>query len=426
MITRIKGTYDLFDTKALESLTHILRESVTRNGYQEVITPILEPLELFIRSLGDQTDVVSKEMYRAVGSAAGVQHEASAEVALRPELTASIMRAVVQEPPTRLPLKLFSIGPCFRYERPQKGRLRQFTQASIEVIGSLSIAQDALFIRMLDTLFMELLSGGYVLVINFLGTPADRTAHRTALVQFLQTHEQQLCATCQTRMHTNPLRVFDCKNPDCQKLYEQAPVITNYLGADSRTRWTTLQELLHDLGVSYIIQPKLVRGLDYYTDTVFEFVATDGLGAQNTFCGGGRYERLALELGAREDLPSLGAGIGIERLLMLVQDRQQGKPATSERAGTCVIPLSTEQKPLALHVTVYLLQHGMMCDTLLDDQSIKSMFKYADARAFRFAIILGEQEQIDGTATVKDLLTGNQTAVKQADLVKYLQEQAAY
>ena len=315
MITRVKGTYDLFDTTALRKLIHDVSTHVERMGYTEIITPLLEPLELFVRSLGDQTDVVSKEMYLAVGSAAGQQHEKSEHVALRPELTASIMRAVVQNPPARFPLKLFSIGPCFRYERPQKGRLRQFTQASIEIIGTHSIAQDALFLRMLDTLFSQLLDGGYVLALNFLGTTQDRAAHRTALVDFLTKQSTRLCATCHARTHTNPLRVFDCKNPDCREAYKLAPVVTSYLSPDSQARWTTLQDLLLDLGVSYVVQPQLVRGLDYYTDTVFEFIATDGLGSQNTFCGGGRYEKLALQLGAKEDLLCLGAGIGIERVL---------------------------------------------------------------------------------------------------------------
>ena len=419
MITRIKGTQDFLDLGLYSWVVDRLKKHFTTYHFTEIATPLIEPLELFVRSLGTETDVVSKEMYQVV-----TEHESSSEkICLRPEITASIMRAFVNAGIQQTPWKVFSIGPAFRHERPQKGRYRQFHQISIEAIGSSAVAQDALFITMLDNLFKNVLQlQGYALLINYLGTREDRLEHKAQLKAFLTQHRSALCELCQKRMETNILRVFDCKQQPCQELYKNAPKIIDVLSEQSQLEWQLLKDTLEELSVSFSVKPTLVRGLDYYNKTVFEFVSVDagGLGSQNTFCGGGRYDSLATQIGASHDYPSIGAAIGIERLLMLLQAQQLLVPVDQLPALTVVIPFAAAQTKLGLQIVEMLHAHNRCADILLEGGSIKSMFKTADRLKARHVVLLGDKEQAEGTATIKNMMTGLEVYVPQRDILSHL------
>lgn len=409
MIPKVKGTQDFLNLDLYNFVLNVIRKHLGQNNFIEIGTPILEPTELYKRSLGLQTDVVTKEMY-TLGQ--------EGELCLRPEVTASIVRAFVENNIQQIPWKVFEHAACFRHERPQKGRFREFHQISIEIIGSSAISQDALFIHMLDVLFRQKLKlNSYALHLNYLGTIEDRINHKKALVSFLEQHQQSICKTCQERTSTNPLRVFDCKSEECQKIYQAAPKITDYLSETSQQEWTTLKKLLDLLSVTYIENPKLVRGLDYYNKTVFEFVSLS-LGAQNAFCGGGRYDSLVKEIGGNQDQGCIGVGIGVERLLMLLEPLQQALALPQQPALVVVIPFEPAQEALALLIADNLLSHDKCVDVILDESSIKSKMRKANKMGAHWAIILGQQELEQKTAIIKNMITGQEKMVAQIDLAK--------
>jgi histidyl-tRNA synthetase len=280
MIPRVKGTQDFLDLSLFRFVINQFQKHADRYRFHEIATPIIEQVELFKRSLGLFTDVVSKEMFLIEGHQG---QESNEQLCLRPEATAPTMRAFIESQPLT-PWKVFSYGPMFRYERPQKGRYRQFHQINCEIIGASSISNDALFITMLDRFFHETLNlNSYALHINFLGSYEDRAAYTAILANYVGSLSG-ICATCQQRKEKNILRVFDCKNPECQKLYAKAPAMIDHLSQESRAEWQELQDQLSLLSVTFAVNPRLVRGLDYYNKTVFEF-SSDSLGAQNAFDG---------------------------------------------------------------------------------------------------------------------------------------------
>lgn len=413
MISRIKGTQDLLDLTVLNFLLSIIKKHLEEYNFSEISTPILEPLELFKRSLGLETDVITKQMYTL---ATGPEEEL---IALRPEGTASVMRAFLNNHVETVPWKVFCFGPMFRHERPQKGRLREFHQVTIEIIGSRSVYQDAHFIKMLDRLFYEKLElDTYALAINFLGCRADRAQYREKLYKFLETTVAQLCPTCVIRKEKNIMRIFDCKSEICQRLYKNAPYIADNLCATCAQEWQTLKDNLEQLSVSFSYIPTLVRGLDYYSKTVFEFISPD-LGAQSTFCGGGRYENLATELGATRDYPSIGAAIGIERMLLLLQHKADLVPVEKPRLHV-IVPLTQEQHALALLLADELQAQGLCVDILLEGDSVKSMMRKANKMGARFVMLLGPDEQAQRTVTVKNMVSGEEHTVSQTELVNFL------
>lgn len=283
MFQRIKGTHDILDMTLYNFVITKAKEHLSHYHFTEIITPILEPAELFKRSLGVATDVVSKEMYLV-----NTGHESEEAICLRPEATASTMRAYYNNNVQEQPWKVFTWGPMFRHERPQKGRFRQFFQISLEMLNAQPISNDVQLITMLDRFFSEVLKlDSYALLLNFLGCQEDRKRHKQKLIEFLEQHNATICTTCHERKDKNTLRIFDCKNPMCQELYRQAPQVTDMLCENCAQEWQLLKNTLHQLSISYSHVPQLVRGLDYYTKTVFEFVSLE-LGAQSTFCGGGR------------------------------------------------------------------------------------------------------------------------------------------
>jgi histidyl-tRNA synthetase len=413
MIQRIKGTQDFLDLTLFNYLLTKAHKHLELYNFKEIATPILEPLDLFKRSLGLETDVVTKEMFVIKG-------DDEDQICLRPEVTASIARAFLEHGGITTPWKVYTWGPMFRHERPQKGRYRQFHQISIEVIGSQSIDQDAQFLKMLDRFFHEdLRLNTYALLINFLGCAADRVKYREKLRAFVEKLGTSVCSTCMIRKDKNVMRVVDCKNPSCQELYKKVPQITDSLCEICAGEWQRLRDVLELLSVSYSVMPTLVRGLDYYDKTVFEFVSAE-LGAQNTFCGGGRYNTLMGQLGAKEEQPSLGASIGIERVMLLLEASKNGLPVSVQPPLTVVVSFTPEQHALALLIADELQAKGYCTDVLLEGDSIKSMMRRANKMGAKYALLLGPDEQQSKMVTVKNMMTGAEEKVAQKEVASRL------
>lgn len=415
MIQHIKGTQDWLDLCLFNFVIDQATRHLTGYNFTQIRTPILEPTELFKRSLGVATDVVGKEMF-IIKTVANDD-----TMCLRPEATASTMRAFLESGIQETPWKVFSWGPMFRYERPQKGRYREFHQITIENIGVESVSNDAQFIKMLDRFFYEKLKlDNYALMINFLGSYEDRARYKDILKKFLYSDAAaNICDTCKDRRDANTLRVFDCKNPVCQEIYQSAPKMIDHLSEESQQEWQTLQQHLELLSVSFAINPKLVRGLDYYNKTVFEFVSND-LGAQNTFCGGGRYDALATELGAKNNIPSIGAAMGLERVLLLLETRKDTLPLPQPAKLIVVVPMTEQQKMLALLIADELHAHDMCVEVLLDGGSMKSMMRKANKLGAAFAVIIGEDEQATHEVMLKNMLKSTEERIKQTALIDAL------
>lgn len=416
MISRVKGTQDFLDLSLWQALIERTKKHLELYAFLPIATPLIEYTSLFERSLGEHTDVISKEMFLIKGK----NDEADGLICLRPEATASTVRAFVENGIQATPWKVFTWGPMFRYERPQKGRFRQFHQISIEVIGSSAPEQDVECIVMLDRLFHEQFKlDSYALLVNYLGCAQDRAEHKKELIAFLEKHVDELCDFCKERMHKNPLRVFDCKTPSCQKLYEKAPMITDYLCSACKAEWQQVQQGLALMGVTYSHKPTLVRGLDYYNKTVFEFVSAN-LGAQSAFCGGGRYDQLVSQIGGKQDQPSIGAAIGIERLMLLLEPIKDRLGLPTPPALHMIMPMQPEQQPMALLLADHLRAHGLCADICLDESSIKGMMKQANRAKAAYALIIGSDEQASHTVMVKNMLTGVQEKIAQVKIVEYL------
>lgn len=416
MITRVKGTHDFLDLTLFNFVVNQAKEHLTTYHFSEIKTPVLEPLDLFKRSLGVYTDVVSKEMFL-------IQGQKDEQICLRPEATASTVRAFVESGMQHTPWKVFSHGPMYRHERPQKGRFREFHQISVEAIGSESVAQDVQLIKMLDRFFHEKLNlNNYALLINFLGCFEDRVMYRALLKDFLDSPRAELiCETCMERKDKNIMRVFDCKNISCQRLYMDAPFLANNLCDSCDQEWGQLQEQLHLLSVSYVVKPTLVRGLDYYNKTVFEFTS-DNLGAQSAFCGGGRYDQLVGQLSGKQDQPSVGAAMGIERLILLLEPARDTLPLPQPSALHLILPMAQEQMTLALLLADTLQASNICTDIMMEGGSIKNMMRKANKLAAAYVLILGGQEQADKTVTVKNMVTGAEECIAQIELVGYLKK----
>jgi histidyl-tRNA synthetase len=385
----------------------VVRRVMARYGYQYIVTPVVEPTQLFVRGLGEVTDIVEKEMYSFTDSMNGDK------LTLRPEATAGIVRAVVEHNALyNGPLRIWTAGPMFRHERPQKGRYRQFHQLDCEALGFPGPDVDVELILMGRALWRELgLVQGehYRLEINTLGDPQERQAHRAALVAHFEKHADRLDAEAKQRLHTNPLRILDTKNPALQDIMEAAPKLLDFLGEETRSHFDGLCRALEAAGQPYTINPRLVRGMDYYNRTVFEWT-TDKLGSQGTICGGGRYDGLIGQMGGKP-APAIGFGLGIERLLLLLdQLGLQGPHAAPD--AYCVLPgeaawLRAVPVVEALRAAgVDVLAHG-------GGGSFKNQLKKADASGARYALIFGDDEIARGVVTVKALRDAGAPQVQQ-------------
>ena len=370
---------------------------MARHGYQHLLTPIVEPTPLFVRGIGEATDIVEKEMYSWKDAMNGDA------LTLRPEITAGIVRAMIEHNALyNGPLRVWSIGPVFRHERPQKGRYRQFYQLDVEALGFAGPDVDAELILMLRSLWqaLGLQIGNHVrLELNSLGQPTERAAHRAALVAYFTQHADQLDEDGKRRLHTNPLRILDTKNPAMQALVEAAPKLADHLGEASRAHLAAVCAVLDAAGLPYRINPRLVRGLDYYNLTVFEWV-TDQLGSQGTVCGGGRYDGLFEQLGGKPT-PAIGFGLGIERLLLLLQEI--GVPVPGANPDVYAVLPDAAALPQAMVVLDALRAAGLSVQMHAGGGSLKAQFKKADASGARHALVFGADELAQGQVAVKPL-----------------------
>jgi len=399
-LSAVKGMNDIFAPESAhwEWLESKVRNLMARYAYRNVRTPIVEPTGLFVRGLGEVTDIVEKEMYSFEDRLNGEQ------LTLRPEATAGVVRAVIEH--NQLydgPKRLYYMGPMFRHERPQRGRYRQFHQIGAEALGFAGPDVDAELIVMAVDLWAELGLSDVTLEINSLGQPAERQAHRRALIAYLEQHQDQLDEDAKRRLHSNPLRILDTKNPAMQALVEAAPKLMDYLGAESLAHFNALRELLDAQGIAYRINPRLVRGMDYYNLSVFEFVTTS-LGAQGTVCAGGRYDGLIAQIGGKP-APAVGWALGVERILELLK-AQSLLPAAPVADCYAIVPQAQGQAQI-MQALRALRQAGVSVQMHAggpDGQgSMKSQFKKADASGARYALIFGENELAAGQVSVKPL-----------------------
>lgn len=387
-----------------------VRTVLRRYGYQNLLTPIVEPTALFVRGLGEVTDIVEKEMYSFTDSMNGDR------LTLRPEATAGIVRAMIEHNALyNGPLRVWTMGPMFRHERPQKGRYRQFHQLDVEALGLAGPDVDAEMILVARALWRELglVEGQHVrLELNSLGQPDERRAHRAALVAYFEQHAAALDEDSQRRLHSNPLRILDSKNPSMQPLVEAAPKLMDFLGEASLAHFAAVRATLDAVGLAYRVNPRLVRGMDYYNLTVFEWV-TDQLGSQGTVCGGGRYDGLIEQLGGK-GAPAVGFGLGIERLLLLIQELKLPVPDAAPDAYAVVppdapLPVVMAALEALRGAGVRVVQHGAGAEGL---GSMKSQFKKADASGAPFALVFGADELAAGEVTVKALRDGSGAQVR--------------
>lgn len=395
-IQAVKGMNDILPPESgrWEWFEDTVRRLMRRYAYQGVRTPIVEHTPLFVRGLGEVTDIVEKEMYSFVDSMNGDP------LTLRPEGTAGVVRAMVEHNALYEGGKrLFYIGPMFRHERPQRGRYRQFHQVGVEALGYAGPDVDAEVILMCRALWKDLGLGEVRLDLNSLGQPAERRAHREALIAHFEANAELLDADAKRRLHSNPLRILDTKNPAMQALVEAAPQLMNYLGEDSLKHFDALKAILDAAGQPYRINPRLVRGMDYYNLTVFEWV-TDKLGAQGTICGGGRYDGL-FELIGGKPAPGIGWGMGIERVLDLVQQLGANPPPVVPNAYA-IVP-DAAALPRAVATVEALRAAGVSVQLHAGGGGMKSQFKKADASGARHALIFGGDELAAGVVAVKPL-----------------------
>lgn len=384
-------------------------------GYEHVELPIFEETSLFARGVGESTDVVSKEMYTFAD-------RGGRSVTLRPEGTAGVMRAVIEHNLDRgqLPVKLVYNGPFFRYERPQAGRYRQLQQVGVEAIGVDDPALDAEVIALAHRCFTSIGLNGFRLELTSLGDWDDRPAYRQKLQDFLAT--LPLDEETQRRAQLNPLRVLDDKRPEMQEMLAEAPLMLDHLSDSSREHFETVTGLLDDLGVGYTINPRMVRGLDYYTKTCFEFVH-DGLGAQSGIGGGGRYDGLMAQLGG-QDLSGIGFGLGVDRALLALKAEEK-KASTGRRVDVYGVALGQEAKRRMVGIVDDLRERGVAADMSYGDRGLKGAMKGADRAGALYALVLGDKELAEGTVTVKDLGAHEQHEVDLAAVVELLAEKTA-
>jgi len=399
----VKGMNDLLPPASAqwEWLEDKVRDLMQRFAYRNLRTPIVEPTALFVRGLGEVTDIVEKEMYSFEDRLNG-EH-----LTLRPEATAGVVRAVVEHNMLyEGPKRLYYLGPMFRHERPQRGRYRQFHQVGAEALGFAGPEVDAELIVLAQSLWQELGLRDVRLELNSLGQPPERLAHRQALIAYLEQHIDVLDEEAKRRLHTNPLRILDTKNPAMQAVAEGAPKLMDFLGEASLAHFNTLRALLDASGVSYTINPRLVRGMDYYNLTVFEFV-TQSLGSQGTICGGGRYDYLIEQIGGKP-APAVGWALGVERVLELLKE-QDLLPSATHADVYAIVP-DASAMPLVFEALHALRSQGVSVQMHAGAGeglgSMKSQFKKADASGARFALIFGADELARQEVTWKSLRDG--------------------
>ncbi len=403
LITKsIKGTQDVLpgESHKIQFLESSAKEIAANFGFREIRTPVFEHTELFQRGVGDTTDVVQKEMYTFLD-------KGGRSITLRPEGTAGAVRSFLEhglynEP---MPQKLCYLTSCYRYEKPQAGRLREFHQFGVECLGTASPAADAEVIALAAELFSFLGVRELELQLNSIGCKECRKEYHKALHDYFYSHKDELCGTCRERLDRNPMRILDCKSPVCAAIAKDAPKVLDYLCDDCRAHFSQVQSFLKTMQIPFTVNPTIVRGLDYYTRTVFEFVSTE-IGAQGTVCGGGRYDGLVEEIGGPHT-PALGFGMGLERLQLLMEAQDLPFPAP-ETCNLYIASMGDNALQTAAQIVSALRQEGVYAEFDVVGRSVKAQMKYANKIGAKFTMVLGDSELETGKAMLKNMETGEQ------------------
>lgn len=413
----LKGTHDILPEEVYkwDYMEGVIRDVCARYGYKEIRTPIIEATELFQRGIGDTTDVVTKEMYTFTD-------RGNRSVTLRPENTASAVRAYLEHKMygDQQVHKMFYIGSMFRYDRPQAGRYREFHQFGLEVLGASSPLADAEVIAMACEIFHRLGLKDLDLHLNSIGDKNCRPAYRQKLIEFFEGKKDQLCDDCRERLYKNPLRILDCKEEGCKKASIGAPEITDYLCDDCHKKFEAVKHYLDGLGISYTVDPRLVRGLDYYTNTAFE-IQYPPLGAQSAVCGGGRYDGLVEEIGG-PSTPGIGFAIGLERLLLALE-MQNLIPAPKAQKRVYIAALGEDAVAEGFKIQEELRGLGVLTDMDLQGRSLKGQMKQAGKLDSQFTVIIGSNELEKGAAAVKNMADRTQKDIPFAEVAGYISKE---
>ena len=407
LITKsIKGTLDVLPAEShkRQFVEHTCLEIAENFGFREIRTPVFEHTELFQRGVGDTTDVVQKEMYT-------FNDKGDRSITLRPEGTAGVVRSYLEhglynEP---MPQKMCYITSCYRYEKPQAGRLREFHQFGIECLGAASPAADAEVIGVAQNIFDFLGVQNIQLEINSIGCPTCRKEYHKALKAYFDSHTGELCATCNDRLSRNPMRILDCKSPVCSEIAKDAPKVTDFLCDDCKTHFASVQKYLKAMGIDFKVNPTIVRGLDYYSKTVFEFVSTD-IGSQGTVCGGGRYDGLVEEVGGPKTA-ALGFGMGIERLMLLMENQGLAFPSPAQ-CELYIASMGENALEKAAAIAHALRKEGMHTEFDVVGRSVKAQMKYANKIGAKFTVVLGDSELESGIVKLKNMNSGEETELR--------------
>lgn len=388
------------------------RDACRKFGFNEIRTPLFEHTELFQRGVGDTTDIVQKEMYT-------FNDHGNRSITLKPEGTASAVRAFLErkqyaEPQ---PTKYFYITPCYRYEKPQSGRLREFHQFGVEIFGAQGALADAEVICLARDYLAEMGIDDLKLRINSVGCPNCRAKYKDALREYLKPKYDELCDTCKDRYERNPMRIIDCKSPVCKELVKDAPMMLDYLCDDCREHFEAVKKNLTAMNIEFTVDPTIVRGLDYYTKTAFEFV-TDQIGAQGTVCGGGRYDNLMEEIGDIS-MPGVGFGLGIERLLLLMEAKGV-ETVEPEGPDVALIYMGDKAKEYCLFLAGQLRSEGFSVLMDLQERGIKGQLKYADRMKAVYSVIIGDNELESGVVSVRDMAESTQTEMDVSEITEFL------
>lgn len=406
LITKaIKGTKDVLpkDVHKNQYIEATALDIASKFGYKEIRTPVFEHTELFQRGVGDTTDVVQKEMYT-------FDDKGGRSITLRPEGTAGAVRSYLENGLCNeaLPQKVCYLISCYRYEKPQAGRLREFHQFGVECFGSASPLADAEIIALAKSIFDTLGVKDLSLEINSIGCPTCRAEYHKALKEYFSSRKDELCDTCKSRLDRNPMRILDCKSPICHEIAEGAPVVIDYLCDECKEHFENVQKYLKAQNIEYTINPQIVRGLDYYTKTVFEFVS-NSIGAQGTVCGGGRYDGLVEELGGQHT-PSLGFAMGIERLMLLMEAQGCEFPE-AEKPDLFIVALGEKATLKAVEIAKDMREEGFSALLDLNQRSVRAQMKYADKLGAKFNVVIGDNEVEAKTAKLKNMQTGEETEI---------------
>lgn len=412
MITQApRGTADWYgeEMHKREVVEQICKDAASLYNIKQIMTPMFEHTVLFSRGVGETTDVVQKEMYT-------FEDKGGRSISLKPEGTAGVIRAYLEHSMYAESglTKLYYITPAFRYEKPQNGRLRQHHQFGVEMIGSRSPLVEAELISLVSTIIEKLGLKDIEVHINSIGCPKCRKEYNKALLEYLGAHRNELCRTCNERMEKNPLRVIDCKEPGCKEIVANAPRTIDYLCDDCREHFEELQKLLDGIGIRYTIDTGIVRGLDYYTKTVFEFVNKEGF----TLCGGGRYDNLVHEIDEKQDIPSAGFGMGLERILYFLE--LQGVELEKAAPADLYVGMMGDVMAPAYRIITELRAKGISVETDYLGKSVKAQMKYANKIGARYVVIIGENELESGTVKVKNMADGTETECAVGDIVSYI------